>query len=69
MRALTPWTGMTLFKDEMDRLFDRFFEPRLDTFEAVGEWMPKLDFSETKYAYVLKLEVPGVEQKDINVSI
>ncbi len=30
MRALAPWTGMTLFKDEMERLVERFFEPRLE---------------------------------------
>jgi HSP20 family protein len=60
---------VSLFKDEMERLFDRFFEPRWDAFEAVGEWTPKLDFSETKDAYVVKLEVPGVEQKEIGVSL
>ena len=70
MRAMVPWTGMNLlFKDEMDRLFDRFFEPRLGAFEVVGEWMPKLDLSETKDAYVVKLEVPGVEPKEINASV
>lgn len=67
MRAMVPWTGTNLlFKDEMDRLFDRFFEPRHGAFEAVGEWIPKLDLSETKDAYVVKLEVPGVAPKEIN---
>ena len=69
MRALSPWTGTEVFRREMDRLFDRFFEPRWDEFEAVGEWAPKLDFSETKDAYLVKAEVPGVEQKDISVQI
>jgi HSP20 family protein len=69
MRALAPWAGMGLFKGEMDRMLDRFLEPRLGAFELVGEWMPKLDLSETKDAYVAKLEVPGVEPKEINVSI
>ena len=69
MRALAPWTGMDLLKGEMDRLFDRVFEPRLGVFEMVGEWMPKLDLSETKDAYVAKLEVPGVEPKEMNVSV
>jgi HSP20 family protein len=69
MRALTPWTGMGLFKGEMDRLLERFLEPRLGALEMVGEWMPKLDLSETKDAYVAKLEVPGVEPKEINVSV
>lgn len=69
MRALAPWAGMGLFKGEMDRMLDRFLEPRLGVFELVGEWMPKLDLSETKDAYVAKLEAPGVEPKEINVSI
>lgn len=69
MRALAPWRGMETMRQEMERLFDRFFEPRWDEFVAVGEWAPKLDFSETKDAYLVKLEVPGVEQKDLNVTI
>ena len=69
MRALAPWRGMETLRQEMERVFDRFFEPRWDEFEAVGAWAPKLDFSETKDAYLVKAEVPGVEQKDISVSI
>jgi HSP20 family protein len=60
---------METLRQEMERVFDRFFEPRWDEFEAVGAWAPKLDFSETKDAFVVKAEVPGVEQKDISVSI
>ncbi len=37
MRAMTPWAGMGLFKDEMERMFDRFLEPRWGVLEAVGE--------------------------------
>jgi len=69
MRALAPWRGMETLRQEMERVFDRFFEPRWEEFEAVGAWAPKLDFSETKDAFVVKAEVPGVEQKDISVSI
>jgi HSP20 family protein len=69
MRAVTPWRGRDLLKGEMDRLFERFFEPRVGAFEATGKWMPKLDFSETDDAYVAKLEVPGVEPKEMNVSV
>jgi len=69
MRALAPWTGMDVFKREMDRLFDRFFEPRWDEFELVGEWAPKVDVVETKDAVVVKAELPGMEQKDIGVEL
>jgi HSP20 family protein len=69
MRALTPWKGMDTFRHEMDRAFERFFEPRWDEFETAGEWAPKVDVSETKDAVLVKAEIPGVEQKDINVSL
>jgi HSP20 family protein len=69
MRALTPWTGMTSFKTEMDRLFDRFIEPVWSQMPGLGEWEPKVDVTETKDAITVKAEVPGVDQKDIAVSL
>ena len=69
MRALAPWAGMGLFKGEIDRLLDRFIEPRLGTLGPGGAWMPELDFSETKDAYLAKLETPGVDPKEMNVSV
>ena len=69
MRALAPWAGMGLFKGEIDRLLDRFIEPRLGALGPGGRWMPELDFSETKDAYVAKLEAPGVDPKEMNVSV
>jgi HSP20 family protein len=71
MRALTPWTGMSSLRREMDRVFDRFFdfEPGWGGLEAAGEWAPKVDLSETKDAFVVRAEIPGVEQKDIQVSL
>jgi HSP20 family protein len=57
-------------RHEIDRLFDRFFEPRWDEIEVGStEWAPKVDVAETKDALVVKAEIPGVEQKDIQVSL
>ena len=69
MRALAPWRGMDVLRQEMERVFDRFFEPRWDEFEAGGAWAPKLDVSETQDAYMVKAEIPGVDQKDLSVSL
>ena len=67
MRALMPWTGL---KQEMDRLFDRFgLEPWAELPTALGDWAPSLDVSETKEAFVVKAETPGMESKDIQVSL
>ncbi len=70
MQVLTPWTGLTTLKKEMDRLFDRFWEmdfPELPSLR--GEWGPTLDLSETKDALVVKAEIPGIDPKEINVSL
>lgn len=67
MRALTPWSGITSLRQEMDRLFDRFFEPWREEFPVLGEWAPQLDISETKDALVVKAEVPGLDPKEIQV--
>jgi HSP20 family protein len=71
MRALTPWAGMSGLRREMDRVFDRFFdfESGWGGLEVAGDWAPKVDLSETKDAFVIRAEIPGVEQKDIQVSL
>ena len=70
MKALVPWTGLTTLQKEIDRLFERFWEPRWDEFPALaGEWTPSLDLSETKDALVVKAEIPGIDPKEIEVSL
>jgi len=69
MRNLMPWTGMTTLKSEMDRVLDRFFEPKWEEYAAVGEWAPSLDLSETKEAFMVKAEVPGMDSQDLQVSL
>jgi HSP20 family protein len=68
MRALTPWTGTGL-KREMDRLFDRFFETPWSEMPALGEWTPALDMTENKDAITVTAELPGIDPKEITVSL
>lgn len=68
-RALAPWGSMAGLRQEMDRLFERFFETRPDEWFGLGEWAPSLDLSETKEALVAKVEVPGMDSKDIQISL
>jgi HSP20 family protein len=69
---LTPWKpikDLLPLRREMDNLFKRFFgESSLA--ESMGEgWAPSVDVSETEESYFIKAEVPGLEAKDIDVSI
>lgn len=68
-RGLMPWAGFGNLKDEMDRLFDRIVSTKWDDFPAIGDWAPSMDISETKDSLVVKVEVPGMEQKDIKISL
>ena len=68
MRALTPWTGTGL-RREMDRLFERFFESPWAELPALGDWAPALDVTEGKDAITVKAELPGVEPREIAVSL
>src|SRR5262245_28925957 len=69
MRSVMPWTGVSDLKQEMDRLFNRFLEPRWADVPAPGEWGPRLDLSETKESLVVSVDVPGIDPKDMHVSL
>jgi HSP20 family molecular chaperone IbpA len=46
----------------------RFLEGKWDEIPALGEWAPNMDISETKDSLVAKVEVPGLDPKDIQIS-
>lgn len=54
----------------MDRLWDSFFERRPATREREeGEWFPSVDVSETKGELVVKAELPGMDPKNMDISL
>lgn len=69
-QALAP---LAEFRSEMNRLFDNFFH---DPFGSMGEslgnlaaWSPSLDVAETDDEVTVRAEIPGVDPKDIDVSV
>jgi HSP20 family protein len=69
---LTPWKPFEFdrMRREIDRLWDSFFEGRPGRKAGeVGEWLPSLDVSETKNDLVVKAELPGMDPKDIEISL
>lgn len=62
---LTPWKP---FRD-IDELWERFFR-ELSTIEPFRqEWVPSLDVSETENNIVVKAELPGIDPKEIDISL
>jgi HSP20 family protein len=68
MRALVPWPGMTTLRRDMDRWFERFLDAAAEM-PAMGEWTPALDVAEGKEAVTVTAELPGVDPKDIAVTL
>jgi len=83
-RPLGPWTGARSltplgldpfgsFRREVDRLFEDFFTPqegRSFAPTAVAEKLwPRIDVEESDQAYVVTAEVPGLDEKAIELNL
>jgi len=67
---VAPFREFERMRRDMDRLWDSFLEGGLRRrTEEGGEWLPSLDVSETKNELVVKAEVPGMDAKDIDISL
>ncbi len=70
MLDLIPHRGSLLGKDILDR-FERFFEdfglPSL--FEEREAWVPAFDIIENEKEYIVTAELPGIDPKDIDITI
>lgn len=53
--------------DVFDRFFDDFFP--LSMVREKDEWLPAFDINETDKEYVVTAELPGMEVKDIDVTL
>ena len=68
-KGLTKWDKLPVFssfQDEMNRVLDNFFN-RESSYGA--DWKPVVDVAETENDIVVKAEIPGIDPKDIDISI
>ena len=56
---------------EMNRLFDDFFARDffIEPFRGIAEWRPALDVAETETSVIVKADLPGLEIKDLDVTL
>lgn len=65
-----PFREVSRLRQEMDRLWDDFFGPgRRGLRPLEVEWTPAVDIAETADKVVIKAEVPGIEAKEIDISL
>ena len=58
-----------MFRNEMDRPWKRFLGETPFARAFTQEWLPSVDVTETKDNLLIKAELPGLEAKDVNVSV
>ena len=70
MKALTPGNGLMTLRKEMDRLFDRLWDRDWLELPQLSEgWFPPIDLVETDQSIVVAMDVPGMDVKDIHVTV
>lgn len=63
--GLHPFAGL---RDEMMDFFDRFSMDNLGGFDE-GKFMPKIEVRDKENALEVRAEIPGMDEKDINLSL
>lgn len=64
-----PFEELSLLRNRINRIMPRFnfFEPEEEVFETA--WAPIADVIETNNALLIKVEVPGMTDKDVTVEL
>ena len=71
MFELAPWKPfgeVRSLRREMDKLWEDFFGGG-ELVAPESGWLPAVDISETKDAIKVKAELPGMEPKDVEISL
>ena len=69
-RDLAPFNDFGRMGREMDQLWDTFFEGTVERRAREDlVWLPSVDVSETKNDIVVKAELPGMDPKDIGITL
>jgi HSP20 family protein len=69
---LIPWRPLSelgSFRRDMDRLWNRFFDEKPFSDLRTEQWTPSVDISENQDNFIVKTELPGMDTKDVKVSI
>lgn len=66
-RRWEPFTELEQFNEQFERLIDSVWSPTGGG--GAAPWIPLGDIEETEDAWIVDLELPSVDRKDINVEL
>jgi HSP20 family protein len=65
-----PVRELGTIQNEMNRLFNSFFDtPTAANGTTFRRWIPAMDLVETEDAFVLKADLPGLSEADVNIEL
>jgi HSP20 family protein len=66
-----PVRELNTIQNEMNRLFNTFFEatPQGNGPSLGRRWIPAMDLVESEDDFVLRADLPGVSEKDVNIEL
>ena len=72
MNTITRWDqsrGLASLQDQLNRLFEDNFTRDRSVHADLATWAPPVDIYETQNELVLKIDLPDVQDKDIDVRV
>lgn len=64
-----PFRGLQNLQQEIDHLFDSFPFFSDENGDRSAVWAPRMDLTENDGGYVVRMDLPGLTKKDINVTL
>src|SRR3954465_12150218 len=67
-----PTREVDVLQTDMNRLFDAFFQGRGDNRASGGSiqrWIPAMDLTEAENEYVLRADLPGLTEDDVEIEV
>jgi HSP20 family protein len=67
-----PVRELNTIQSEMNRLFNTFFDAPThggNGQSAARRWLPAMDLVETEDDFVLRVDLPGLSEKDVNIEL
>ncbi len=66
-RWIDPFDLVTDLQGDVNRLFSSTLHPR--SHDGVGELLPNLEVKEDENQFLVHLDIPGMERKDLDISV
>jgi HSP20 family protein len=64
-----PFRDLVTLREKMNRLFEEAYSSQGERDLVSSSWTPSVDIYETEHHLVMTAEIPGIDEKDIEIKI